>query len=864
MSVKTLVAVLIAFVSLSFVHETALADTPPGITQPLQITPAIGNAGGTGHLAPGSVNFGRNGKIDTSVGTVAAAALETMGYKAQSQVLTDLEKMLNSLAALIFTGCVLSAIFTIAVGGQYRAALWLLIGPTLFYFVLYEKTTASGTLWQLGTYPTNASLKVTEVEAALGRSMENEQVSQFFHKYNKLISSIVTNLVRVLTDETPKAQLRFMTRQRLTDEFIRSRVRGDGINALTQYTFAQCSDMIDSARTVALGHRDMRFRGTPEYRTAEERYCKSLQENRSTMTEGPAKQYAKTLVGNFQANQAPNTDVGTRMVGMLKFDGYSQCKTRLNLNDPSALVLERPLSCEQLWCLMGLGVTKEMQDIFIKAGNKVLPKDIDDATMEGILKEIEAKLVDKPLYADSPGNPASQPTPLRCETATGSGTTPRDLSLIPVIVGGYLLRKELTSDPSNEMIRQVFENAGINREAYRFTLNSSPEQRQETVRRLNQHQLAEAAYAEVYVFAMMLPYLQGVILYILALTFPFFALLILVPGYASSFFTWLTLWAWVKLWDVGFAMVMIADNVLWNLMPHSSNISLLRDPGHGPASVFESAFYGDPAYSLATYYVMLAIMLNSIPVLMGQFILGSKKAVGGILIDGSKNLQNLLGKASADWAAVSDQISNTDRIREEFRSNYALNRVKRGETAQMQGFPEVGQELSGLKQQSEQLANEGAKYRGNALSYGAIAGGVGAVGTAAVAGLFTGGVGSIAVLAALGGGGVGVNAWFQTNKAGLKLQRLANSTRSQFVRQNAQVHFYNSWQQSEYRNIEEIRAGLTQRGEYFNVGDAPLGTLQTVLEARGQAEASREIIVNQHTREMLQTGISVPWGGLKK
>jgi hypothetical protein len=82
---------------------------------------------------------------------------------------------------------------------------------------------------------------------------------------------------------------------------------------------------------------------------------------------------------------------------------------------------------------------------------------------------------------------------------------------------------------------------------------------------------SKAKYAELYTWAMMIPYLQGVLLYFLAIAYPFAAIMVVMPGMHKTMFTWMSFWAWVKLWDVGFALVMMMERSLWAMLGNSSS-----------------------------------------------------------------------------------------------------------------------------------------------------------------------------------------------------------------------------------------------------------------------------------------------------
>ncbi len=70
-------------------------------------------------------------------------------------------------------------------------------------------------------------------------------------------------------------------------------------------------------------------------------------------------------------------------------------------------------------------------------------------------------------------------------------------------------------------------------------------------------------YGEVYAWSLLVPKVQGVLLYVLAMGYPFACVLIVVPGWHKTIFTWMSFWAWAKLWDVGFAIVQVIERSVW-------------------------------------------------------------------------------------------------------------------------------------------------------------------------------------------------------------------------------------------------------------------------------------------------------------
>jgi len=99
---------------------------------------------------------------------------------------------------------------------------------------------------------------------------------------------------------------------------------------------------------------------------------------------------------------------------------------------------------------------------------------------------------------------------------------------------------------------------------------------------------ARSKFGEVYSWAMLMPRLQGILLYFLAMGYPFCAMLVLIPGWHKILFTWASFWAWVKIWDIGFALVFVIERSMWAMIGNSPEAQrlfskvLLMDSGLNP------------------------------------------------------------------------------------------------------------------------------------------------------------------------------------------------------------------------------------------------------------------------------------------
>ncbi len=146
----------------------------------------------------------------------------------------------------------------------------------------------------------------------------------------------------------------------------------------------------------------------------------------------------------------------------------------------------------------------------------------------------------------------------------------------------------------------------------------------------------------IYTWALQLPYWQGTLLYFLCIAYPFLALIVLIPGRAAAFMSMPLAWLWVKSWDVGWAVVMVFEKVLWNIFPpldlqYGGDL----DPGESTKLplILREAFKVDPTFNTHAYFFLLSTAMFSVPILTGYAILKSKRSVLSSFTDGPRSAQ---------------------------------------------------------------------------------------------------------------------------------------------------------------------------------------------------------------------------------
>ena len=778
--------------------------------------------------------------VGASSGTLAAAALETAGYRAQSIVVRDLHQMLRGIGGLIFIGSAISGIITVALLGSYKVGSWLFVGPALFYFLIGSTVTSSGAEWQVGA----TGFEGRPVSKALGGEYDSE-VSWVFHRYNEVVSSIVQNLIHIMSQDDFKHNLKFMTRQRMMDSLLRADIERPGLQALTWFTFAKCGEQIEAARAMYLGSRDKLYATseefddytasqgvnpqTPEYELLVSNHKAKFKWRNISLPDGAVKDY---LRDTLDVNQLPRylytneseDGIGADDDAYRHYNKRCESETR-KLGSKSGSyhiedLLTRPVSCELLSCWMGFGVHNEFLDIHAKI-SKDLPVTASEEFIKEMWEDIATKLGVPEEYkvrevTDNEGNKKKHATPELGEYGA--------ISAIPVVIGGFLIRKTLLADEMSGSLTQFSDRTGINVRSFVHHDKMSEEETYRAGEKLLQHQFGEAERYEVYQLAMALPYLQGVLLYVLGLTFPFFALMVLVPGQAGAFFSWMALWAWIKSWDVGWAAVMVIDDVLWNLMPHSSVYDHLNDPTHGPITVFETAFQGDPSYSTGVYYAIVGTLVTGVPMITAQFIIGGKKAMAGVMMEGLQSMGQRIGGRAQDWVAL-EQAHAIDYRRESGIHNYVMDNVSRPANEEAASYKDTIESESG----SSSFWNSALAVAGGALMA------VGA--TALIVGLTVGTLGVGTAVLAVAAVGAGATASYNGITNARDSQRSKNTAMADYNRKNAKMHAYHAGQLRSFRNNETLRGMVTLRGEYWNHPDVPTTAMQMIDQSQASLDA---------------------------
>jgi hypothetical protein len=206
-------------------------------------------------------------------------------------------------------------------------------------------------------------------------------------------------------------------------------------------------------------------------------------------------------------------------------------------------------------------------------------------------------------------------------------------------------------------------------------------------------------FGEIYSWALMMPYLQGLLLYLLALGYPFACAVMLLPKCSRIIFTWASFWVWAKLWDLGFAIVVLVERSVWATIGNSSKATQLnpfiaqmldfgttvwqgagagakipdatklalvgfKDPANLKLSMNSYAFL-DRCMTLFSnmdldlqnsYYIyIMAALYFAVPMMTGQLVLGAKASLAGSITQAFQGMANEVGQRAG--RALTQQMS---------------------------------------------------------------------------------------------------------------------------------------------------------------------------------------------------------------
>ncbi len=560
-----------------------------------------------------------------SSGTLIGTALESLGYYYQSYLLDSLDKVLfGPVAVGLFVIAALTAMVNYALTGKAKMIGWALVGPALLAGILFNRTDTSGSAWMFGKQPRTQAVADYEVHHFLNvNNPPKARVSSFFANYTDFVSSIMQSLVGIITATKPAIDGRFLIRAELSTMVRSSQIEDAGLRILLHDVFyRECGDLIDTGN-------DVRDKTIPDTERAQLAETFLAIEQRVVQVKDLPKDYIATLMAKYtdlqpRAFGQTTRDIaawieggGGKIPGAISEDNTSLFQSR---KTQAIGYIEREkknnLTCLQVWNFVYVGLYQNASLIREVAQDK--GRGMDQNQLVKDLLMVRA--------SESPSLPSS--------TAVEQA---KNLHYLNRVIATYTLRNE-RNRPSGAAFMNNYSNKG-----FEFTTLKVPtESDLSHLERLRLKSQEWSNKTGIIATAANLPYYQGLALYLLAIVFPFFALLLVIPGRQNGFIFWCLLWIWIKSWDIGFAIVMLLDDVLYSIFTYwgetkgvYGEVSIGMSPDL--ADTLSALRTLDPTFQLSTYYSIIGAAIASIPMLSSYLILGSVKGGASIIAEGSKN-----------------------------------------------------------------------------------------------------------------------------------------------------------------------------------------------------------------------------------
>ena len=525
------------------------------------------------------------------VGYAVAAYLQTKGLVDQAKILVDFKEAMEWIAALFWLASIGLAIGSVAVMGSYRQAAYLIIGPPLFFYMITTTIDADGTKLMVGSDVVPGSIKdqnnmltwIGAIDGQLSDGADGPQttaggkakISFFFGIYDTVITELVQAVVKVMLNTENKDHLRFVARERIRSYLLQA-VPDDGpfSRLIMKYHFGQCAEGIKAFQ--AEGGKHMSRRVAHRTHTDIDNTLKRVQNNQwtrpnITIQEESVRMY---LIGMSQTTiDKAGTPFGKD--APVPFTDVNQ--TQIDV------------SCHEIWVWV--------RDSIIAHANTVL----DPAHIQKISPDMGSRYNWQEAYDDVQEWLKAAPK------GTGDGA-----ETDPVKVLAAYIYKNAVNNPNHSALQtQVASRSTFNSKEFEAVFGDIEDAE------------THGGYFKMRYFASAVPYIQGMLLYLLTIAFPFFAIFLVVPGRATSFLTWCSLWAWVKSWDIGFAAVNVVRDLMWHLTSGWVNqfdrTIDLSDPGDIIAVGFNNA----PLMTENLYWLVMSGLTVSVPVLTAHLFMGA-------------------------------------------------------------------------------------------------------------------------------------------------------------------------------------------------------------------------------------------------
>ncbi len=612
-------------------------------------------ADGDTPIEPTPPGFEQASEYVGAVGNFISAILQSAGLFGQSDVLHFYAPALESMAAFLFLVSFAAALGAVAVFGKYRQAAYFLIGPSLFYMMITGTVPGEYTLVKTGTdvlpdYAKkqeellSAFIKDTDgIEKLYGREL---RLSWFFVMYDNLISSVTQGIVSVLIDTENKEHIINVARERALAEVFAGRGIDPFFNRIVHQGLMgeQCREVTGKQLNLSEPRFVFAENGSPEA----EQKVKAIEELNVLKEQNRVNIDSDIIEHLRNIDSSSLQDIGAVAPG-----------------DDWLEIVNKPVhNCDDVWKFARALAQVEANRITDDIANR------DPGTNETPWDEVAQEIKDT----------LSDPDETDPETREAQANK---------IIAVSVLKNALRQTTQSNMIYQMDTHASFNHAPDFFDDIMSDRYTAE----------AQGAMFNMVFFQGMIPYVQGLFLFLLSCAFPFFCVFLVMPGRAIGFVTWMTLWLWVKSWDVGFAIIHVIRELLWEWLGRAAtpylhtNIGIQDIPDastpvsdmevvirftdvdwEDPSAIFHAIAQADPLANINTYYMIISVLVVSVPLFTAHLCLGATD-----VFEAFKNTLSSTGQrfGNAYRNRISQSTANRfDVLMEQKGHAYAMRQVE--------------------------------------------------------------------------------------------------------------------------------------------------------------------------------------------
>lgn len=602
-------------------------------------------------------------------GTLVGSILETGGYIYQSSILDSMQgAFTNQIGALLYIFAISLILFQFAVNQKSNGFMWLLIGPPLFFSVIGIRDNISYAEWSFGSSKRDQSQTEKGVEDISPPQVE-ARVSKVFKRYVEMISATNTSIIDTITRQDAREQrkedLWFLIKGEFLGMLSAYKEDDPGLIRLIQKSLlGDCRKVFEYARQI-----DDPFARLSPDTTVWGQLQMYANMFASTRIEAKA-QYEAELQKRFFLNDKVLSDYIANNFTISQGTGEG-------VNEPDNYPGNMAFSCADIWAMTYVSIIRKSEIYRDKILDHARELGIERGALVNLIEQASGDKTENPILNRSMSDASAEK--------------------ITKVIAKYVLRNESRARDKGSILAQFVERNDIRNVRSRLQgFHSYVEQA-----RLGGEEWSERE--RLIHTASSLPYYQGLALYFLGMSFPFFAFLLLIPGKMGGFLLWFMLWLWIKSWDIGLAIVMQLDDVIWSFYSIQRQ---KQDVNDELSNDFQTAIISlqnmDPSFQMAGYYTILGVCLLAIPPVSAQLILGGLRAGSSAISAGVSRYSEFHAEgvlAGVEQTALQRLKNDANLLKQEFVSSYSQSDMQGAGASNDAG---AGTPVSGLSAQSMQ------------------------------------------------------------------------------------------------------------------------------------------------------------------